>query len=78
MGEVATILSSVTGKRVVSLSLSPDEVIARGLHPNVVDWQKYTNSVEPTLNIEALKPYGVPLTTFEQWAYRYRDSITVE
>jgi uncharacterized protein YbjT (DUF2867 family) len=78
MGEVATILSSVLGKRVVSLALRPDQAIARGLHPNVVASQNYMNSVGFEVDIEGLKQYGVPLTTFEQWAYRYRDTIIVD
>ncbi len=78
MGEVAATLSSVTGKRVISLALSPDEAMARGLHPNVVASQNYLNRVGFEVDIEALKRYGIPLTTFEQWAYKHRDSIIID
>jgi uncharacterized protein YbjT (DUF2867 family) len=78
MGEVAATMSSVTGKRVISLALSPDEAIARGLHPNVVASQQYMNKIGFEVDIEALKQYSVPLTTFEQWAYKHRDSIIID
>jgi len=78
MGEVAAILSRITGKHVVSLTLSPDEGIARGLHPNIASSQQYMSAKSFGVDIEELKQYGIPLTTFEQWASRYRDEIIVD
>lgn len=77
MGEVAASLSRVVGKNVISISLSPAEALARGLHPNVVNSQKYRNEVGFQVDIETLKHYGIPLTPFEAWAYNHRDALVI-
>lgn len=78
LGEAAVILSRVLDKRVISLSLSPEETIARGLYPNQVKSHDYLNERGQPIDIEALKQYGIPLTSFELWAQRHRDRIIVD
>lgn len=77
MGEVAATLSKVLGKNVRAVALSPAEAVARGLHPNVVNSQAYRNEVGFQVKIEELKRYGIPLTTFEEWVYKHRDTIVI-
>lgn len=77
MGEVAAALSKVSGKKVVSSSLSSAEAKARGMHPSVVNSQDYRNEVGFQVDIEALKLYGIPLTTFEKWANKNRAKIVI-
>ena len=78
MGEVAATLSRVVGKNVVSVTLSPAEAVARGLHPHVVNSHDHMNEGGFQVNIEALKRYGIPLTMFEQWAYKHRARIVID
>lgn len=78
MGEVAAVISEVLGKEVVSLSLSPAEAVSRGMHPSVVNSQNYRNEVGFQVDIDALKLYGIPLTTFEQWVHKYRNRIVID
>ena len=76
MGEIAEILSRVTGKKVESIFLSNAEAVKRGLHPGVVnshDWMNDGGMCQT--DIEALKKYGIPLTSFEEWACRHKDRI---
>lgn len=78
MREVADILSSVLGKNIESVSLHPDEAVAQGMHPSVVNSQDYRNKVGFQVDIEQLKQYGIPLTTFETWARKNSTKIEVE
>ncbi|MEK3682786.1 NmrA/HSCARG family protein [Paenibacillus sp. FSL R10-2736] len=77
MGEVAAALSRATGQQVTSSSLRPAEAIAQGMHPSVVNSQAYRNEVGFLVDIGALKQYGIPLTTFAQWADKYRSKIAI-
>lgn len=78
MSEVAVILSRVSGKQVLSFSLSTAEAIAQGMHPSVVNSQAYRNQVGFEVDIEALKLYGIPLTAFDKWSHKYRDQIFLD
>jgi uncharacterized protein YbjT (DUF2867 family) len=77
MGEIAEILSSVTGKKVVSIFLSRDEAVRRGLHPGTVDSYDWRNEVGSDTDIEALKKYGISLTSFVDWVRRHKDKIII-
>jgi len=78
MGEAAAALGRVTGKKVVSISLSPAEALAKGMHPSVVNSQDYRNRIGFQVDIAALNRYGIPLTTFEQWAHKQSGRIVIE
>lgn len=67
MNEAAIYLSHALGKTIKSVSLLPSEALAQGLHPSVVNSQEYRNRVGFQVDIEKLKQYGIPLTTFESW-----------
>lgn len=78
MNEVAISLSRVLGKQVRSVFLHPSEAVVQGLHPNVVNSQDYRNKVGFQVDIEELRQYGIPLTSFETWAQRNSLKIEVE
>jgi uncharacterized protein YbjT (DUF2867 family) len=78
MGELAAILTRVCGKTVIARELTPDQARARGLYPLWVNSQEWSNEVGYRADIEALQPYGIPLTSFEQWARGARADIVIE
>jgi uncharacterized protein YbjT (DUF2867 family) len=73
MGEVAEILSDVKGKEVKSIYVSREEAIKRGLYPGTVDGHEIGFQTD----FEALKKYGIPLTSFKTWALRHKDEIII-
>lgn len=78
MGEVAKTLSRACGKTITAVELTPSEALARGLFAGWVNTQEWMNEVGYQVNIEALQPYGVALTTFKQWAIRHRAEISID
>ena len=77
MKEVAEILTNVTGERVTSVSLSPEEAEKEGLFPPMVRAQEWDNIVGYNVDIESLKPYNIKLISFDEWAEKYKDEIKV-
>ena len=73
MGQLANSLTGLTGEKVVSVSLPIADALERGLHPSVVASQEYRNRVGFQISIDKLKLYGIPLTTWDQWAAQNRD-----
>jgi uncharacterized protein YbjT (DUF2867 family) len=68
MGEIAEVLSEVSGRAITTTALTSAQAIARGLHPGWVRSQEWTNEVGYRADIAALASWGVPLTSFESWA----------
>lgn len=77
MAEVAEVLTRVTGCTVVAQSVSPDEAIAAGLFPGWVRSQEWTNEVGYRADIAALKAYGIPLLSIEQWLRLHLDEVHI-
>ena len=75
MGEIAAALAGATGRRVVALSLTPGEALARGLNPGWVRSQEWTNEVGYRADIAGLARWGLPLTSFASWMDRNRLAI---
>jgi nucleoside-diphosphate-sugar epimerase len=78
MVEVAAILSRICGKAVTAVELSPAEARARGLFAGWINTQEWLNEVGYQVDIGVLKSYGVPLSTFEQWAVRHRAEVIID
>ena len=62
----------------MAVSLTEEEAVAVGLHPASVSSHTWMNEIGYQVDIEALKSYGLPLTTFEDWALKNRDSIIID
>ncbi|WP_457770714.1 NmrA family NAD(P)-binding protein [Priestia aryabhattai] len=77
MKEVAEILASVTGESIISVSLSPQEAEEQGILHGLVRSQEWNNKVGYTVNINSLKPYNIKLTSFNEWAEKYKNDIKV-
>lgn len=78
MGAVAATLSSVLGRKVVAISVTPDEALKAGLFPGWVRSQEWTNLAGYRADIAALARYGVPLTRFADWARQHAGEIVID
>lgn len=78
MGDVAATLSKVLGKKVVAIELTPEQAVAKGLFPGWVNSQEWSNEVGYRVDIDALKAYGIPLTSLEQWVSKHRSEIVID
>ncbi len=78
MDEVAATLARVLGKTVTAQSVTPDEAIAAGLFPGWVRSQEWTNEAGYRADIDALKAYGVPLTSFADWIKQHAAEISID
>jgi uncharacterized protein YbjT (DUF2867 family) len=76
--EVAATLSRVLGKHVVAQSVSPADAITAGVGAGWVRTQEWINEVGYRADIEALKAWGIPLTTFETWIRRHASEIVID
>lgn len=68
MEEVAGTLTDAMGRKVVAIASTPEQAVARGLHPGWVRSQEWTNEVGYQADIAGLARWGVPLTSFAGWA----------
>jgi uncharacterized protein YbjT (DUF2867 family) len=78
MNEVARVLTSVLQKSVASIELTSAQALERGMHTGWVRSQEWSNEIGYRADIAALRHYGIPLTSFEQWVQRHRDAIRVD
>lgn len=77
MDEVATLLSRVLHRNVVSESVSPQTAVAAGLHYGWVRSQEWTNEVGYRADINALADYDVPLIALEQWVKNHASEFPI-
>jgi uncharacterized protein YbjT (DUF2867 family) len=76
--EVAAVLSRATGKPVSAESVSPEEATTVGkMFGGWVRSQEWTNEAGYRADIEQLKSWGIPLTTFSEWVKRHADEIVI-
>lgn len=78
MGDVAATLSKVLGKKIVAIELTPEQAVAKGLFPGWVNSQEWSNEIGYRADIDALKSYGIPLTSLEQWTRKHRSEIVID
>ncbi|MFD9624848.1 NmrA family NAD(P)-binding protein [Peribacillus muralis] len=77
MKEVGGILENVTGERIRSVSISAEEAVEQGIFSGVVRAQEWNNKVGYKVEIQSLKSYNLKLTTFNEWAEKYKDEIKI-
>lgn len=78
MTEVAAKLSNVLGKKIKAVHVSPEEAVAKGLENDWVSMQQWQTEVGYNADIEALKQFPIRLTSFDEWAQKYKDQFLVE
>ena len=78
MRQVAATLTKALQKKVVSIELTPEQALERGMHAGWVRSQEWSNEVGYRADIDALRTCGIALTSFAQWSQRRRNEIIVE
>lgn len=78
IGDIAAVLSRELGRSVSARSVSPEEAQKAGLFPGWVRAQEWINEVGYHADIGALKPHGVPLTSFPEWVRRHASEIAID
>ena len=77
VGEIASMLGRVLGKKVHAESVTPQEAIEAGIVATWVRSQEWINEVGYHVDVGQLPPYGVSLTSFGQWVKRYANRIII-
>jgi len=75
--EVAAKISEATGKPVSAVTFSEDEMLAQGYHPGMVSSQAWDNIEGYKVNLDAVRSWGVPLTTLDQFIEQHRDKFVI-
>lgn len=77
MVEVAAKVSEATGKPVSAVTFSEDEMLAQGHHPLHVRGQVWDNVEGYKVDLDAVRSWGVPLTTLDQFIEQHRDKFVI-
>lgn len=75
MEEIAHRLTAATGRAVQAISLSPQEALAQGR--TLVREDEWLNEVGHHVSIQEAASYGIPLTSFQQWAAAHASFISI-
>lgn len=67
MAQIAATLDKVLGRSMISIALSPEEAVQRGLYPAWVRTQEFRNEIGYHVDMGSLKSWGIALTSFSQW-----------
>ncbi|HZR38408.1 MAG TPA: NmrA family NAD(P)-binding protein [Nevskia sp.] len=68
VAQIAATLAQVLGREIRAVELTPQQALARGLHPGWVRTQEWINEAGYRAPIEALRRYPLPLTPLLAWA----------
>ncbi|GAA0939322.1 hypothetical protein GCM10009560_49940 [Nonomuraea longicatena] len=71
MTEIAAILSDALGTELTAPELTMEEAIAAGMPGPGIASHEFVQVVGLPARPEYARDYGIPLTTFDQWAHRY-------
>lgn len=77
MDEIAAKIAAGTGRKVTAISLSEDEAIARVNHPGVVASQVWDNVEGYKVDIDAVRAWGLPLTSMDDFISQNRDKFVI-
>lgn len=75
--EVAAKIAEATGKPVSAVTFSEDEMLAKGYHPLHVRGQVWDNVEGYKVDLDAVRSWGVPLTTLDQFIEQHRDKFVI-
>ena len=70
--------NQTTGKPVVAEQRTREQLLATGGRDSVIDAQEWDAVNGYTADIEYAKSFGVPLSTFEEWAMRHKDDFDIQ
>lgn len=77
MAEVAEVISTVTGKHIEAVHVSPDEALAAGVMQMVVDNQQWNNVEGYRVDLSSVGQWNLPITPFETWALQNKERFDV-
>jgi uncharacterized protein YbjT (DUF2867 family) len=76
--QITEILSRVKGKKLEFISLSLEKALEAGFSNDLAANHNYLNKIGfSKADLEQMRGYGIPLTSFEQWATDNKDKIIV-
>jgi uncharacterized protein YbjT (DUF2867 family) len=76
MKESVETVNRILGKNIRLFSLSPKEAVEAGLNPTMVVNHNYMNQTGFCYaNVEELKAFKIPLTSFQDWVREHRGEI---
>ena len=75
--EVAAKMTKATGKPVSAVTLSEDELVGRGYHAGLVSSQVWDNVEGYKVDLDAVRSWGVPLTTLDQFIQQHHDKFVI-
>ncbi|MCP3138915.1 NmrA/HSCARG family protein [Pyxidicoccus xibeiensis] len=75
--EIAAKLTEATRKPVSAVTSSEDEMLARGEHALSVRSQVWNNVEGYKVDLDAVRSWGVPLTTLDQFIKQHRDKFVI-
>lgn len=75
--ETAAKIAAATGKPVSAVTFSEEEMLAQGHHPLHVSGQVWDNVEGYKVDLDAVRSWGVPLTTLDQFIEQHRDKFVI-
>jgi uncharacterized protein YbjT (DUF2867 family) len=75
--EVAAKIAGVTGKPVSAVTFSEEEMLAQGYHPLHVRGQVWDNVEGYKVDLDAVRSWGVPLTSLDEFIEQHRDRFVI-
>jgi len=75
--EVAAKITKATGKPVSAVTFSEEEMIAQGHYPLLVSSQVWDNVEGYKVDLDAVRSWGLPLTTLDQFIEQNRDKFVI-
>lgn len=75
--EVAAKIAEVSGKPVSAVTFSEEELIAKGEHLLLVRSQVWNNVEGYKVDLEAVRSWGVPLTTLDDFIKQHRGKFVI-
>ncbi len=75
--DLAAKLTKATGKPVLSVSSSEEDMLARGAHPLHVRSETWNNVEGYRVDLDAVRSWGLPLTTLDEFIEQNRDKLVI-
>ncbi|WP_419884473.1 NmrA/HSCARG family protein [Paenibacillus sp. B-A-8] len=76
--KIAEIISEVTGKELKITTLGIEEALEQGIHPLAVRGEQWNNVAGYNVDIDLLKTYNIKLTSFKEFAEKYKDKFKID
>ena len=67
-----------TEKTVTAVHVSPGEALAAGLFHGWVNSQEWSNEAGYQVDMNRVRSYGIPLTSFAEWAHAHRSDVMID